>query len=150
MNKLRKTVIAAGCLLAVVILLMVTCPTPLDHRQAVQDSANEIISQIISGEYDDEDAAADKDADDNDNDAPADDARHHEAHFGFGMQLLGQVFISKLVDEYVRTNLKYQDYMVCSVSYVTVDGKRKILSFGICNHVFTTFTRQDIRKANLL
>ena len=42
--------------------------------------------------------------------------------------------------------LKVENHFVCSVGTITYDGKTKIVSFGILNHVFTA-DKEDFKQA---
>lgn len=47
--------------------------------------------------------------------------------------ILGALFVSKVADVYLDSKLEIDNYVVCSVGKVRMDGETTTLSFGILN-----------------
>ena len=58
----------------------------------------------------------------------------------------GALFVSKVADVYLDSKLEIDNYVVCSVGKVRIDGESTTLSFGILNQVFT-FRKENIKEA---
>lgn len=61
-------------------------------------------------------------------------------------QLVGNFFVSKIVDATLDSNLKYSNYLVCSVTRAELNEKKSILSIGVLSHVFVLFKKDDLQK----
>ncbi len=61
-------------------------------------------------------------------------------------QLLGNFFVSKIVDATLESNLRYSNYLVCSVTRAELNDKKSILSVGVLSHVFVLFNKDDLQK----
>ena len=62
------------------------------------------------------------------------------------LQLVGNYFVSKIVDATLESNLKYSNYLVCSVTRAELNDKKSILSVGVLSHVFVLFNKDDLQK----
>ncbi len=60
--------------------------------------------------------------------------------------ILGALFVSKVADVYLDSKLEIDNYVVCSVGKVRMDGETTTLSFGILNQVFT-FSKETMKEA---
>ena len=112
---LTVLVIALGVLLGV---LVTTCPTADQHRDAVNAEMQKVVSHAT-------DAAG------GDNDA-----------WGMMGRLITQQLTGVVVDQLLRVD----NYLVCSVGSVQYRGKTKHVSFGILGHVYT-FDADDVVRA---
>lgn len=61
-------------------------------------------------------------------------------------QLVGNFFVSKIVDATLESNLRYSNYLVCSVTRAELNDKKSILSVGVLSHVFVLFNKDDLQK----
>ena len=52
---------------------------------------------------------------------------------------------TKIVEEFLETKLKVNNYMFFSIGEIYFDGKTHIVSLGILNHVFT-LSEKDVNK----
>lgn len=91
--------------------LVFTCPTKQQHVDAVMNEVNGLMS----------DAASDIGLDTNS---------------GWGM--VGKVAIGSLAQNYLESQLYYNNYFVFSTCQITFNGKTSTTSVGVFNHVFTT------------
>ena len=62
------------------------------------------------------------------------------------LQLVGNYFVSKIVDATLESNLRYSNYLVCSVTRAELNDKKSILSVGVLSHVFVLFNKDDLQK----
>lgn len=98
--------------LAVIVAgLVFTCHTKQQHVDAVMNEVNGLMS----------DAASDIGLDTNS---------------GWGM--VGKVAIGSLAQNYLESQLYYNNYFVFSTCQITFNGKTSTTSVGVFNHVFTT------------
>ena len=58
----------------------------------------------------------------------------------------GNFFVSKIVDATLESNLRYSNYLVCSVTRAELNDKKSILSVGVLSHVFVLFNKDDLQK----
>lgn len=63
-----------------------------------------------------------------------------------GLNFLGSTVASSFADAYLEANLTVDNYLVCSVGSVMIDGEKKNVSYGLLNKVFT-FSEDDVRQA---
>ena len=61
-------------------------------------------------------------------------------------QVVGNFFVSKIVDATLESNLRYSNYLVCSVTRAELNEKKSILSIGVLSHVFVLFNKDDLQK----
>ena len=61
-------------------------------------------------------------------------------------QVVGNFFVSKIVDATLESNLRYSNYLVCSVTRAELNDKKSILSIGVLSHVFVLFNKDDLQK----
>ena len=61
-------------------------------------------------------------------------------------QVVGNFFVSKIVDATLESNLRYSNYLVCSVTRAELNEKKSILSVGVLSHVFVLFNKDDLQK----
>ena len=95
----------------IVVGLVFTCPTKQQHVDAVMNEVNGLMSDAAS------DVGLDTDS-------------------GWGM--VGKMAIGSLAQNYLESQLYYNNYFVFSTCQITFNGKTSTTSVGIFNHVFTT------------
>lgn len=118
-----------GCLISLVVLVVMilllcfTCPTKDDHKQALAN----VVTQTM-------------------NDA----TNQIDKTSSFGD--IGQAFATMLLSTIERTIqssidhlLQVDNYGICSIGKINIDGQEKIISVGILTHVFT-IDKQDIEQ----
>ncbi len=115
---MKKSYIAIIAILALLILLGVTCP----DKQAHSDEVKTAISDYL-----DEELAKNTSEDEQD------------------WAVFGSIFANKLVEVVLDSKLKVNNYIIFSIGEVHSQGENKTVSFGILNHVFT-FDADDIRR----
>ena len=94
-----------------VIVVGLTCPTKQQHVDAVMNEVNGLMSDAAS------DVGLDTDS-------------------GWGM--VGKMAIGSLAQNYLESQLYYNNYFVFSTCQITFNGKTSTTSVGVFNHVFTT------------
>ncbi|MBO4786820.1 MAG: DUF4359 domain-containing protein [Prevotella sp.] len=108
-------------LLFVIILvggLVFTCPTKQQHVDAVMNEVNGLVG----------DAASDIGLDTNS-----------------GWGVVGKMAIGSLAQNYLESQLYYNNYFVFSTCQITFNGKTSTTSIGVFNHVFTT-SKDEMKK----
>ncbi|TXJ63023.1 DUF4359 domain-containing protein [Prevotella brunnea] len=128
-KKNRKS--SHGCLLgffigfiALMTLLVLTCPTTQDHKDALSD----VVSSTVS------DAAQATDS------SPEDEWLEKAFH------TISDAFMGKVISAAIDNLVTVDNYFVCSVGKVNYDNKEHIVSFGILKHIFT-IDKKDLREA---
>lgn len=61
-----------------------------------------------------------------------------------GWSILGSAIGSKIIGALLEQKLQVNNYFVCSVGQITLQGKTKTISVGVLNHVFT-FKKEDLK-----
>lgn len=92
-----------------IVLVLLACVVTCPDKQKHTDAINEVVSNVL------------KDNMDSDNEFAA-----------FGA-MLGNQLIKMMITEM----LEVDNYFVCSVGHIEYKGEKKIVSFGIMNHIFT-------------
>lgn len=108
---MKKFLVFLLFLAVIVAGLVFTCPTKQQHVDAVMNEVNGLMT----------DAASDIGLDTNS---------------GWGM--VGKVAIGSLAQNYLESQLYYNNYFVFSTCQITFNGKTSTTSVGVFNHVFTT------------
>jgi len=62
------------------------------------------------------------------------------------VSIIGSSITNYAVDLMLENNLRVENYFVCSIGYLTLDGEEKICSVGCFGHIFCTST-EDIKDA---
>ena len=60
---------------------------------------------------------------------------------------VGTAIGSKAAEAYIDTQMEMEDYYVCNVAMMEIDGEKKSLSIGVFGNVFTTFDKDDLKEA---
>ena len=60
--------------------------------------------------------------------------------------VLGNIVVSKIVDLTIDSNLKVDNYLVFSLAKAELDGKNRVLSVGLLNHVWVLFDKKDLEQ----
>jgi hypothetical protein len=108
---MKKFLVFILFLAVIVVGLVFTCPTKQQHVDAVMNEVNGLMSDAAS------DVGLDTDS-------------------GWGM--VGKMAIGSLAQNYLESQLYYNNYFVFSTCQITFNGKTSITSVGVFNHVFTT------------
>jgi hypothetical protein len=108
---MKKFLVFILFLAVIVVGLVFTCPTKQQHVDAVMNEMNGLMSDAAS------DVGLDTDS-------------------GWGM--VGKMAIGSLAQNYLESQLYYNNYFVFSTCQITFNGKTSITSVGVFNHVFTT------------
>ena len=108
---MKKFLVFILFLVVIVVGLVFTCPTKQQHVDAVMNEVNGLMSDAAS------DVGLDTDS-------------------GWGM--VGKMAIGSLAQNYLESQLYYNNYFVFSTCQITFNGKTSITSVGVFNHVFTT------------
>ena len=108
---MKKFLVFILFLAVIVVGLVFTCPTKQQHVDAVMNEVNGLMS----------DAASDVGLD-----------------TGSGWGMVGKMAIGSLAQNYLESQLYYNNYFVFSTCQITFNGKTSTTSVGVFNHVFTT------------
>jgi len=68
-----------------------------------------------------------------------------QEELGNGLAVLGSVFTDAAVNMALNSNITVDDYGIFSLGKMTWDGKSKIVSVGVLNHVYTA-SKEDIKQ----
>lgn len=110
----KAWIITSGGILALLIILVATCPKSDTHKQKVAESISTAINQ---------------------------EAFQKSAEIG-----ALSAFLVPNMTKYLTDNLlTVKDYVIFSVGKVYDSEKWHIVSVGVFNHVFTTFSEEDIK-----
>lgn len=99
--------------------MVFTCPTKEEHKETIKANIVHAIESKVTEETS--------------NDTE------------FGLATLGTMFASSLVDYYLNSVLKVNNYLIFSTGELSIEGKKKSISFGILNHVFT-ITDEELKE----
>ena len=108
---MKKFLVFILFLAVIVVGLVFTCPTKQQHVDAVMNEVNGLMSDAAS------DVGLDTDS-------------------GWGM--VGKMAIGSLAQNYLESQLYYNNYFVFSTCQITFNGKTSTTSVCVFNHVFTT------------
>lgn len=116
---MKKLLLFILIVVAVAGVCVVTCPDKEAHSEALKDLVNTVLTEeLAEGE--------------NETDA--------------GFVAFGSMLGTGIAGIVLDNTLKVENYFVCSVGTITFDGKTKIVSIGILNHVFTA-DKEDFKQA---
>ncbi|MDO4172304.1 MAG: DUF4359 domain-containing protein [Prevotellaceae bacterium] len=116
---MSKTLIGLLCTALLLALMVFTCPTKEEHKETIKANIVHAIESKVTEETS--------------NDTE------------FGLATLGTMFASSLVDYYLNSVLKVNNYLIFSTGELSIEGKKKSISFGILNHVFT-ITDEELKE----
>lgn len=105
---MKKLLLFVLVLVAIAGTCVVTCPDKPSHTAALKEVLNAALTEELS---------------DGESDA--------------GFVVFGSMIGTGLGGLFIDNVLKVDNYFVCSVGTITFDGKTKVVSFGVLNHVFT-------------
>lgn len=118
---MKKLLLFILILVAVAGVCVVTCPDKAAHSEALKDLVNTVLTEeLAEGESESETDA--------------------------GFVAFGSMLGTGLAGIVLDNTLKVENHFVCSVGTITYDGKTKIVSIGILNHVFTA-DKEDFKQA---
>lgn len=116
---MKKLLLFILILVAVAGVCVVTCPDKEAHSEALKDLVNTALTEELAEGVSENDA---------------------------GFVAFGSMLGTGLAGIVLDNTLKVENHFVCSVGTITYDGKTKIVSFGILNHVFTA-DKEDFKQA---
>ena len=116
---MKKLLLFILILVAVAGVCVVTCPDKEAHSEALKDLVNTVLTEELAEGVSESDA---------------------------GFVAFGSMLGTGLAGIVLDNTLKVENHFVCSVGTITYDGKTKIVSFGILNHVFTA-DKEDFKQA---
>ncbi len=108
--------------LGVIIVLIITCPTADDHKEAIKNAVKEAASREINtyaGE---------------------------SGNLGFLVDTFSSGLVSGLTSLALEGFLTVDKYFVCSVGRINYGGEQKVVSVGMLNYVYT-FSADDLTEA---
>ncbi len=117
---MKKFLLFILILVAVAGVCVVTCPDKASHSEALKDVLNTAITEELSSS-----GNSDSDA---------------------GFIMFGSMIGTGIGGLVIDNMLKVDNHFVCSIGTMTYDGKTRIVSFGIMNHVFTP-GKEDLKRA---
>lgn len=116
---MKKLLLFILILVAVAGVCVVTCPDKAAHSEALKDIVNTALTEELAEGVSESDA---------------------------GFVAFGSMLGTGLAGIVLDNTLKVENHFVCSVGTITYDGKTKIVSIGILNHVFTA-DKEDFKQA---
>lgn len=116
---MKKLLLFILILVAVAGVCVVTCPDKEAHSEALKDLVNTVLTEELAKGESETDA---------------------------GFVAFGSMLGTGLAGIVLDNTLKVENHFVCSVGTITFDGKTKIVSIGILNHVFTA-DKEDFKQA---
>ena len=108
-------------IIAIVGLFAVTCPDKQRHREAISSEVSTAITHSLMS---------------------------HLGSFGTSnkVAVLGNMFVSKLVDYAIDSNMDVQNFLVLSIAKTEIDGKSRVMSVGALNNVWVLFDSNDLKE----
>ncbi|MBR2184606.1 MAG: DUF4359 domain-containing protein [Prevotella sp.] len=116
-----KQLISILIIVVVLATLALTCPDKQSHVEAIN---NEFITAVDH--------------------RMNNSSSSEENSFEEGLKIVASSFVGGLFKGVMEQQLMVKNYVVVSIGEVNSSEGRKILSFGICNHVFTLFSSEDL------
>lgn len=116
---MKKLLLFILILVAVAGICVVTCPDKEAHSEALKDLVNTALTEELAEGVSESDA---------------------------GFVAFGSMLGTGLAGIVLDNTLKVENHFVCSMGTITYDGKTKIVSIGILNHVFTA-DKEDFKQA---
>ncbi len=114
---MKKFLIFILILVVIASVCVVTCPDKASHKEALKEVLNTALTEELSSDEDDA-----------------------------SLVMLGSMIGTGLGGLVIDNQLKVDNYFVCSIGTITYDGKTKVVSVGLLNHVFTP-DKEDVKKA---
>lgn len=113
------------CLLGIIILLLVisicTNPSKESHQDAIQKEVTTIVDRL-------------------------NDSEHANSLMSIGLSVMKSFFASNNINTILGEMLTYHNYLVCSSTQITINGRPHTVSYGLFGHVFT-LNADDVVKA---
>ncbi len=108
-------------IIAIVGLFAVTCPDKQRHREAISSEVSTAITHSLMS---------------------------HLGSFGTSnkVAVVGNMFVSKLVDYAIDSNMDVQNFLVLSIAKTEIDGKSRVMSVGALNNVWVLFDSNDLKE----
>lgn len=106
-----KKLILLIVIIAIALVGVMTCPQKDAHTDALMKLVNVALDTELS--------------------------KHAKTEAEMGFAMLGSVIGSGIVEMLIDQKLMVDNYFVCSIGRVLLDGEEKVVSVGCFNHVFT-------------
>ena len=108
-------------IIAIVGLFAVTCPDKQRHREAISSEVSTAVTTSLMS---------------------------HLGSWGQSSQaaVVGNMFVSKLVDIAIDSNMDVQNFLVLSIAKTEIDGKSRVMSVGALNNVWVLFDSNDLKQ----
>lgn len=108
-------------IIAILGLFAVTCPDKQRHREAISSEVSTAITHSLMS---------------------------HLGSFGNSdkVAVVGNMFVSKLVDYAIDSNMDVQNFLVLSIAKTEIDGKSRVMSVGALNNVWVLFSSDDLKE----
>ena len=120
-----KKLISLLIVIVVLATLVLTCPDKQSHVEAIND---EFITAM----------------DHQMNESPSSKEDNKKNSFEEGMKIMASSLLGGLFKGVMEQQLMVKNYLIVSIGQVNASEGRKTLSIGICNHVFTLFSSEDL------
>ena len=100
----------------IVLMFIVTCPDKQKHQEIIKSSLSERFDKKLS-----------------------EDSSTSSSLFS----LLGSVITTNILDVFLSSELRVDNYFLFSLGVVSWQGEEKTVSLGVLNHVFTFFSDKE-------
>ena len=122
-----KKLITILIIVVVLATLVLTCPDKQRHVEAINDEFITAVDHQMNESYSSEE-----------------DGEEEDGSFEEGMRLVTSSVVGGLFKGVMEQQLMVKNYAVFSLGQVNASEGRKTLSVGICNHVFTLVSSDDL------
>jgi hypothetical protein len=122
-----KKLITILIIVVVLATLVLTCPDKQRHVEAINDEFITAVDHQMNESYSSEEDGVERDG-----------------SFEEGMRLVTSSVVGGLFKGVMEQQLMVKNYAVVSLGQVNASEGRKTLSVGICNHVFTLVSSDDL------
>lgn len=113
----RRISVGAVVVLAILLLLIISCPGESKHEQVVKERISGAVNDL-----------------------------RDSAGLGTGMKALTNEFVDQVTKVLFANNFDVDKYLLFSVGKIHFDGKSSVVTIGLANHVFCLFSKDDIKR----
>ena len=99
----------------IVLMFVVTCPDKQKHQEVIKSSLSERFDKKLS----------------------------EDSSTSSIFSLLGSVITTNILDVFLSSELRVDNYFLFSLGIVSWQGEEKTVSLGVLNHVFTFFSDKE-------
>lgn len=110
-DRIMKKLILLIVIIAIVLVGVMTCPQKDAHTDALMKLVNVALDTELS--------------------------KHAKTEEEMGIAMFGSILGSGIAEFVIDKKLMVDNYVVCSIGRVLLDGEEKVVSVGCFNHVFT-------------